>query len=235
MARIDSAYFGDDVGFRNITDVLRKKIVNRKLDVVANDQLLPTFEAAPETVLEVEDEKKIREEAVKACGEANQSCMEATKSRLRQERLKEKEKTNMSSANIVKGRRLTLNIVDSNGKRRTIIVPDGQKVTLDDVDGNSLVSVNGVSLPSMEFIQGRAGDLLKVGFMAAVQVFGLAAFVMMLRDEAPAFWQKFIQGGWASVGLGVLGGLFLLAIPFGPLGMVALFYIGKGILNELKS
>lgn len=235
MARIDSAYFGDDVGFRNITEAIRKKITNRKLDVVANDSLLPTFEAAPQTVLETEDEKKIREEAVKMCGEANQTCLEATKSRLRQERLKEKEKTNMSSANIVKGRRLTLNIVDSNGKRRTIVVPDGQKVTLDDVDGNSLVSVNGVAMPSLEFVQGRVADLLKVGFLAAVQVFGLAAFVMMLRDEAPAFWQKFLQGGWASVGIGILAGLFLLAIPFGPLGAVALFYIGKGVWRELKS
>lgn len=235
MARIDSAYFGDDVGYRNITDALRRKISGGKLDVVANSELIPTFEAAPETTLEVEDEKKIREDAVRSCGEADQTCLEATKARLRQERLKEKERTNMSSANIVKGRRLTVNIVDKDKKRRTLIVPDGQKLLLDDVEGGGVTATGTPMAPSPEQLSETATQLLTWLGIAIIQVFSFAAFVMMVRDEAPVFWQSFIQGGWASVIPGVIVGIFLLAIPFGPLGAVAFYYLCKGVWNELKS
>lgn len=234
MARIDSAYFGDDTAMRNITETLRKKVVSRKLDVTANSELVPVFEKASETVLETEDEKKIREEAVRTCGEADQQCLESTKAKLRQEKLMEKERTNMSSANIVKGRRLTLNIVDKDGKRRTLVVPDGQKVTVDDVDGE-LVSVGGVPMPSMEFIQGQFSNLTTWFIVGLFQAFGLAAFVMMVRDEAPVFWTQFVlQGGWGSAIIGTIVGLFLLVLPFGPLGLVVMFYLGKGIYNEFK-
>ena len=235
MAYIDSAYFGDDTATRNITDSLRKRVSGRKLDVTANSELIPAFEAAPEATLEVEDEKKIREEAVRTCGEANQQCIESTKTRLRQERLQEKERVNMSTANTVKGRRLTVNIVDKTGKRRTVIVPDGQKLTLDDVEGGELTTVGGVKMPSMEFIQGRFADVATWFAVGLIQAFGLAAFVMMVRDEAPVFWERFVlQGGWGSVIGGAFAGLFLLVIPFGPLGLVVLYYIGKGLYNEFK-
>lgn len=236
MAYIDSAYFGDDTATRNITESLRKKVSGRKLDVTANSELIPAFYVnAPETKLESEDEKKIREEAVRTCGEANQQCLEATKARLRQEKLQEKERINMSSANIVKGRRLTVNLVDKDGKRKTMIVPDGQTLTLDDVEGGEMTTVGGVKMPSMEFLQGQFSDLTTWFVVGLFQAFGLAAFVMMLRDEAPTFWQEYVlNGGWTSlIGGGILG-LFLLMIPFGPLGLVALYYIGKGLYNEYK-
>lgn len=235
MAYIDSAYFGDDTATRNITESLRKKVSGRKLDVTANSELIPAFEAAPETKLETEDEKKIREDAVRTCGEANQQCIESTKTRLRQEKLQEKERINMSTANTVKGRRLTVNIVDKDGKRKTLIVPDGQTLTLDDVEGGEMTTVAGVRMPSMEFLQTRFADLTTWFMVGLLQAFGLAAFVMMLRDEAPVFWQQYVlNGGWASLIGGGFAALFLLVIPFGPLGLVVLYYIGKGLYNEFK-
>lgn len=235
MAQIDSAYFGDDSATRNITDSLRKKVVARKLDITANSELIPTFEKAPETVLEDEDEKKIREEAVRNCGEANQQCIESTKSRLRQEALQEKERVNTSSANTVKGRRLTVNVLNKDGSRRTLIVPDGQQLTLDDVDGGETVKVGGLELPSMAFLEGQFANLTTFFMVGLFQAFGLAAFVMMLRDEAPVFWQRFVlDGGWGSALMGGAAGLFLLLIPFGPIGLVAAFYLFKGIYNEFK-
>ena len=66
MARIESAYFGDDLATRNITESLRKRVTGGKLDVTADSTLIPAFEAAPETKLETQDEKKIREQAVAA-------------------------------------------------------------------------------------------------------------------------------------------------------------------------
>ena len=89
---LESAYYGDEKAFANITKSLAKKITAGILDVTSNSELKPTFEAAPETTLDGRDEKRIREQSVKACGgEADQKCLEAKKLQLSQERLKEKE------------------------------------------------------------------------------------------------------------------------------------------------
>ena len=235
MAYIDSAYFGDDTATRNITNSLRKKVSGRTLDITANSALIPAFEAAPEMKLEKEDEKKIREQAVRTCGEADQQCLESTRARLRQEKLQEKERINMSSANIVKGRRLTVNLVDKDGKRRTVVVPDGQQLTLEDVEGGEMAVLGGVKMPSGDFFEKQFGNLGTWFIAGLIQAFGLAAFVMMLRDEAPMFWQKYVlEGGWGSAIAGAFAGSFLLLIPFGPLGLVVLYYIGKGLYNEFK-
>ena len=235
MARIESAYFGDDLATRNITESLRKRVTGGKLDVTADSTLIPAFEAAPETKLETQDEKKIREQAVAACGESNQRCMETTRARLRQEKLQEKERQSKANSEIVKGRRLTLNIVDKDGKRRTLIAPDGQKLTVDNVDGGEMTSVGGVKLPSASFFTAQFGNLSVWFVVGLVQAFGLAAFVMMLRDEAPLFWERFVING-GNISLVMLGllSVVLLALPFGPLGLVVIFYIAKGIYNEFK-
>lgn len=235
MARIESAYFGDDLATRNITESLRKKVSGGKLDVTADSTLIPTFEAAPETKLDVDDEKTIRAAAVKQCGEADQRCLSTVKDRLQREKLQEKERQNVSTADIVKGRRLTLNIVDKDGKRRTMIAPDGQKLTLDNVDGGELVDIGGVKMPSSDFFTGQISNLFTWFVIGLIQAFGLAAFIMMLRDEAPVFWDRYVShGGWGSMtGLGLLC-LLLLALPFGPMVLVALVYISKGIYNEFK-
>ncbi len=140
----------------------------------------------------------------------------------------------MSSANIVKGRRLTVNVRDANGKRRTLIAPDGQKVTLDDIEGGDTTTVNGVPVPSGKFISEQFAALGSAFFMGLVQTFGLAAFLMMVRDEAPLFWLKVLDGGWVSIFIGGLFCLILLALPFAPLTLVMLFYAGKGIYFEFR-
>jgi hypothetical protein len=236
MAQIDSAYFGDDSATRNITTSLRRKVTGGKLDVTANSELIPAFEAAPEMKIETEDEVEIQKAAIRTCGEGDQTCLESTKARLRQEKLQEKERVSMSTANTVKGRRLTVNLVDKDGKRRTVIVPDGQKLNLEDVQGGmEMTTVAGVKMPSFDFFAGEIGNLATWFGIGLFQAFGLVAFVMMLRDEAPVFWQQYVlEGGWGSVLAGAALGFILFLIPFGPLGLVALFYLGRGIYFEFK-
>jgi len=234
MAQIDSAFFGDDTATRNITKSLRGKVTSGKLDVTANSSLIPAFEAAPETQLEVEDLEKINAAAIRGCGESDQTCLEGTKARLRQEKLREKESVVMSTANTVKGRRLTVNLVEKDGKRRTVVVPDGQQLSLDNVEGGiEMTTVGGVTMPSFDFLTGQFGNLFIWFGIGLIQAFGLVAFVMMLRDEAPVFWQQYVlEGGWGSAIGGALLGFLLFMLPFGPLGLVALFYLGKGIYFE---
>jgi hypothetical protein len=132
---LESAYYGDEKAFANITESLSKKIIGGVLDVTADAQLRPAFEAAPETKLNSRDEKRIREEAVAACGgEADQACLDRTRIKLSEERLREKENENLSKS-VIKGDRLTLNLID-NGKRRKVVAPAGQKVKLENLIGS---------------------------------------------------------------------------------------------------
>jgi len=132
---LESAYYGDEKAFANITDSLAKKIVGGVLDVTADAQLRPAFEAAPETKLDSRDQTRIREDAVAGCGgEADQACLERIKIKLSEERLREKENENLSKS-VIKGDRLTLNVID-NGKRRKIVTPAGQKLKLENIVGS---------------------------------------------------------------------------------------------------
>ena len=129
---LESAYYGDEKAFANITESLSKKIIGGVLDITADSQLRPAFEAAPETKLDSRDQKRIREESVAACGgEADQACLDRTRIKLSEERLRERENENLSKS-VIKGDRLTLNLIE-NGRRRKVVAPAGQKFKLENI------------------------------------------------------------------------------------------------------
>lgn len=172
MAYIESAYLGDEKARRNVTKVLNDKIENRSLNVDVNEKLIPPFETTPKTELTLEDERKIKDNAKKACGDGiDQNCMTATEARLRQAALVEKETKANSSANVIQGRRLTVNIVDENGRRRQIVVPDGQKFTLNNVASGR----PGDTLPSAKSMQQQLLVWTGVAVGTLFYVFSVAA------------------------------------------------------------
>lgn len=184
---LESAYYGDEKSFANITGSLAKKIIGGVLDVTASSELKPAFEAAPETRLESKDERAIREEAVKACGgESDQGCLERTRLKLSQERLKEKENENLVKG-VIKGDRLTVNVVD-NGKRRTLIAPAGQKLRLDNILGDKASDKDAIlALPSSNEIQDRAISLLTVIVSTFFWVFSIVAvYTVFMRKYDPS-------------------------------------------------
>lgn len=210
MVYIDSAYFGDEKSFRNITKSFLNKLSGGTIDVVADETLIPPFEVSEKTELDNSDQRKIREDAVKACGgEADQECLERTRLRLSQERLKEKEKE-VERKNIIKGRRLTVNIIDENGKRRQIVVPDGQKFTLSGVS-----SVNpgekGMGLPNRSEVEKRMWDVIGMIGYAFVYVFGVVmTYTIFMRQAESSF-----KAGDMSKGYGyqtVAYGTFLFTL-----------------------
>ena len=180
---LESAYYGDEKSFANITKGLATKIIGGVLDVTSSSELKPVFEAAPETRLSSVDERKIREEAVKACGgQADQACLERTRLKLSQERLKEKENENLVKG-VIKGDRLTVNIVD-NGRRRTLIAPAGQKLRLENIIGDKPSDKNAIlALPSADEFQARAINLLTVVAGTFFWVFGIvASYTVFMRQ-----------------------------------------------------
>ena len=173
MATIESAYYGDEKARRNVTKSLNGKVVGTGIDIDVDEKLIPPFEVVDKTELTKEDERKIKDQASQACGGgADQKCMTATEARLRQTTLTEKETQNNSSANVIKGRRLIVNIRDENGKKRQIVVPDGQKFNMKNISTNS---AQGAVLPSVSSIQKQVAIWVGVAVAAAIYVFSVAS------------------------------------------------------------
>lgn len=213
---IESAYYGDEKSFANITKGIANKIVAGVLDVTASSELKPTFEAAPETTLDSRDQKRIREQAVAACGgEADQACLDRTRLKLSQERLKEKE-TETLGKGVIKGDRLTVNVID-NGKRKTLITPAGQKFRLENVVGDK--ASKNATLPSASQIQPQAITLITVVVSAFLWVFGIvAAYAIFMRQYELTGKDSFRMIAYGSAALALLfpgAGYVIILLYFG--------------------
>lgn len=214
---LESAYYGDEKAFTNITNSLANRIVGGVLDVTADAQLKPAFEAAPETRLDSRDEKRIREQAVSACGgEADQACLERMRLQLSEERLLEKQNENLSKS-VIKGDRLTVNLID-NGKRRKIVTPAGQQLRLENLLGSTKTS----DIFTGDKIQQYAISLITVVATTFFWVFSVVAVytVFMRQYEkpgAPDYWRILAYVGAAFSllfpGLGYVIILVFFALP----------------------
>jgi hypothetical protein len=202
---LESAYYGDEKSFVNITSSLAKKVTGGVLDVTSNSDLRPAFEAAPETRLDSRDEKQIREQAVQACGgEADQKCLERTRIKMSQERLRAKENENLVKG-VIKGDRLTVNIVD-NGRRRTLIAPAGQKLRLENILGDKPSDKNAIlALPTTDQFQERAITLITIVASTFFWVFGIvASYTIFMRQYEATGKDSFRIIAYASAAASVI-------------------------------
>jgi hypothetical protein len=126
---IQSAYFGDEVSSRNVTDALNSRISGGQKEIPVNSSIIPLLQVGGAVTLTKEDESKIDEQAKKQCGDgADQSCVANMKQTLRRQRLQEKETEIVSSnKDIVKGRRLTVKVKDTaTNAESEYVIPEGQ-------------------------------------------------------------------------------------------------------------
>ena len=216
---IESAYYGNEKSFANITKSIAGKITAGTLDVTASSELKPMFESAPVTKLEAKDEKEIRELAVKACGgEADQACLERTTLKLSEERLREKENENLVKG-VIKGDRLTLNIMD-NGTPRKLVTPSGQKLRLENVLGGR-ASESQVGLPSGDKFQEYAISIATVIVASFVWVFNIVApYAVFMRqyEKNPLQNDQFRIAAYASAAIAAVfpgAGYVIILVYFG--------------------
>jgi len=174
MVFIDSAFLGDEQGMRNVTKVLGDKIMGSSINVPVDDKLIPPFEVVNKTDLSKPEEKKIRLAAEKLCGGPDQACMEVKIADLRQQALIAKSTLANSSANVVKGRRLTVNLLDDNGERKRMVIPDGHRFEL---EGLSPLDPRkpGEVLPSLDFFKKQTIEFATVAAVTFFWVFGVVA------------------------------------------------------------
>lgn len=184
MAYIKSAIFGDEHGGRDVKSSLESKVSGGRIDVVANSSLLPMFEVSKEVRLTEEERRGLREEAIKNCGgPGNTTCVDREVSRLSQQRLQDKLQQQHTN---IKGRRLTVTVVDASGKERQVIVPEGQKFEMEGMKGGGWSMP---SLPSLAWSGMTTG--LTYGTIAAIVV--LWAFSLVITIAA------FHSLGWISL------------------------------------
>jgi hypothetical protein len=210
---IDSAYFGDEKAMRNVTDILSDKILGTTIDVDVNEKLIPPFAVTNKVEITSLEEKKIRDQASRQCGGVDQECITATISRMTQERLKEKEMENNSSANVIKGRRLTINIIDEKGQRRRVVIPDGQKFKMDNISTRN--PRTGQDVPPMEYIRNQMYLLGGLIFATFVYVFGIVATFTI-------FYQRF---EYLAIPLVVIS----IFVPYSGYLMIFLFYMFESL------
>lgn len=218
MVFIESAYLGDEKGMRNVTKVLNDKVVGAEINVPVDDKLIPAFEVVDKTSLTTTDEQKIRKMAEEACGGPDQACLEATTARLTQEALVEKSTQANSTANIVRGRRLTVTVVDEKGARKRIVVPDGQIFELKGISGGDPRNPPSL-IPSLSTVQANLLITATAIVGTALWAFGvLATYTLFSRIYSP------------YVG-GVLAVISLL-IPYSGYIMILGYFAGKAFIDN---
>ena len=225
MVFIESAFWGDERSTKNVTQVLKDKVVGNKLTVEkVDDQLIPAFTVAPKSELTRDDVKKIREQAQKACGSADQDCVKLRTSELTQGALREKanEEVAAGAAQIIKGKRLTVMVRDEKGNLSRKVVPENGKFELEGLSATDPRKA-GEALPSMDSIRSAFVTFTGVSIGTFFWVFSVAATFTL-----------FSQLGW-KYGAPVLALIAFLVPNSGYVMIVGYFLIRSFIDNYVQT
>lgn len=209
MVYIESAFLGDEKEARDVSKVLRDKVQGTSIKVPVDNSLIPAFVVTDKAKITEQDNQKIREAAERICGGADQQCMEAKTAELNQQVLLSKATQASSAANVVKGRRLTVTVMDANGKRKRIVVPDGQMFELNGI--SSLDPKKPPSaLPSAEYIKNQSLEMAVVAASTLVWVFSVVATYAIFARLGWGYW----AWGLALVAFLIPGSGFLIIIGY---------------------
>lgn len=131
MVKVLKASFGDEYGNTDVLKTLNDKVKDDAIDIYVDSSIIPfidTISGAKSTKLSDDEKTEVNTLAEQMCGPTDQICLEIKREELAASLLKKKEATKTSStAQIIKGRRLTVEYEDANGERRKAIVPEGQQ------------------------------------------------------------------------------------------------------------
>ena len=130
---INQATWGDENATTDITKTMQEKAKPGYLDMVADNTIVPAVDllsGSNDVALTESEKEDIKKKAVEICGTASDDkCIQFNKNQLESSSLQQKVAEKQSSANIITGRRLTLTFTDDKtGQKRTVAIPDGQKV-----------------------------------------------------------------------------------------------------------
>ena len=219
MAYIESAYYGDETSQRDATKSLRDSVVGTTIDKKVDSSLIPVFEVTTKADISDEEAAKIRRDASKACGGVDQACIERTEGQLRQEALDQKQKEANATATSVKGRRLTVNIINERGERQRIIVPENQTFKMSNISPND--PKNGpIQVPSADYIQNQLKLLGGITLSTLVYVFSVVITFVLFMQPDPRF-----SNSGPNFLLAVPATVIAVFIPYSGFVLVFLYYM----------
>lgn len=130
---INQATWGDENATTDITKTMQEKAKPGYLDMIADNTIVPAVEllsGSNDVALTDSEKEDIKKKAIEICGTASDDkCIKFNQNQLESSSLQQKVAEKQSSANIITGRRLTLTFTDDQtGQKRTVAIPDGQKV-----------------------------------------------------------------------------------------------------------
>jgi hypothetical protein len=139
MVSIQSATFGDEFSSTNVLKSLQDKLASGgAIDMTVDSSIIPLVDRATgvgATELSGPERQDVKALAEDVCGPSDQTCLDIKTQEFAEKKMKEKAEAGINSANIVKGRRLTVTYTDANGQPRTAKIPEGQKFALGEKAG----------------------------------------------------------------------------------------------------
>jgi hypothetical protein len=176
---INQATWGDETSTTDITKVIQEKAKPGYLDMIADNTIIPAVDllsGSNDVALTDGEKEDIKKKATEICGSASdEKCIKFNQNQLESSSLQQKVAEKQSSANIVTGRRLTLTYTDDEtGQKRTVAIPDGQKVKFGSAPKYKMPDLS----PSTTIL-GALGFFGKV-IMTLLYVFSIAATYRLL-------------------------------------------------------
>lgn len=221
MVFIESAFWGDEKSAKNITQVLTGRVVGNKITIdKVDDSLIPAFTPTPTGTLTKSDQQQIREKAEEACGgAADQNCVNLRIQQFTQEALQAKanDEITEASSEIIKGKRLTVNLRNDKGEMVRKVVAENGKFELEGVTGNPTDT-----LPSSEDVQRHFAQYTGITLTTFVWVFGVVATYTLFNSM-----------GW-TYAAPVLAFIALI-IPNSGYFMIIFFFVGKSFVDTYVS
>jgi hypothetical protein len=139
MVSIQSATFGDEFSSTNVLKSLQDQLASGgAIDMTVDSSIIPLIDQASgvgTTELSGPERQDVKALAEDVCGPSDQTCLDIKTQEFAEKKMKEKAEAGINSANIVKGRRLTVTYTDASGQTRTAKIPEGQKFALGEKAG----------------------------------------------------------------------------------------------------
>ena len=180
MVLIKQATFGDETSATDITSSLQGRITNGHLAVVADSKLLPSVTLNTQAAeLTPEDKSEATRQAMQQCGGGNdQKCIAERTDKFEQSLLQKRIAEQSATDKTVKGRRLTVTVIDDSGKEQTLQIPDGQEFKL----GNPPSGAATASTFSLASVLASAGGIAVTAIFLFLWVFSVIATYRTLLD-----------------------------------------------------
>jgi hypothetical protein len=223
---IVSAYYGDERSRTNVLSSLKGKLKpDGSLETSVDSSLLPMIQVGGDISLSDDEVTEAKEKATTACGTANDvACIELKSQEFQRQRLQEKENEAQSTANIIKGRRLTATIRDTKtGKESTVEIPDGQKFTVGKsapAEAPLTIDPSFLSNFSVSTVVGKIMTSLSV--IAATFVYAFSVIIT---------YKSFIQAGYTYLGYAATAAAVL--IPYSGFVSTLIFFAIREWLRNI--